>query len=66
MIRDFRGRGIAKALLAHAFADFVRRGYVDAALGVDSESPTGATRLYEAMGMSVDKVILARRRTVEP
>lgn len=66
VLRDFRGRGIAKALLAYAFADFVRRGYTGAALGVDSESPTGATRLYEGMGMSIDKVILARRRTVEP
>lgn len=66
VLRPFRGRGVAKALLWFAFAEFVRRGRTRAALGVDSESPTGATRLYEAVGMSVDKVILAQQQTVAP
>lgn len=49
--RPWRGRGLGKALLLHAFADFRRRGLERCALGVDAASPTGATRLYEGVGM---------------
>jgi ribosomal protein S18 acetylase RimI-like enzyme len=49
--RDFRGRGLAKLLLATAFAEFARRGWKHAELAVDTESPTGALRLYESAGM---------------
>ena len=49
----WRRRGIAEALLATAFAEFFRRGERRAALGVDAQSPTGATRLYEKAGMHV-------------
>ena len=59
VLREYRGRGVAKALLAEAFAESARRGRTRVGLGVDSESPTGATRLYESMGMFVEKVILA-------
>ena len=48
---DYRRRGIAEALLKTAFAEFFRRGERKVGLGVDAESPTGATRLYERAGM---------------
>jgi len=51
--RPWRGRGIATALLTHAFRAFYGRGKPIVELGVDAESPTGATRLYENAGMSV-------------
>jgi len=41
------------ALLRHAFGAFYARGYRGAGLGVDAESLTGATRLYERAGMRV-------------
>ena len=47
----YRGRGLAKLLLRHAFAEFAARGRTAARLGVDSENPTGALALYEAVGM---------------
>jgi GNAT superfamily N-acetyltransferase len=47
----WRRRGIAEALLRTAFAEFARRGERRVALGVDAESPTGATRLCERLGM---------------
>jgi mycothiol synthase len=50
---EWRRRGIAEALLQAAFAEFFRRGERTVALGVDSQSATGATRLYEKVGMSV-------------
>ncbi|MBA3347446.1 MAG: GNAT family N-acetyltransferase [Actinobacteria bacterium] len=51
--RPWRRRGIAEALLATAFAELYRRGEPRVALGVDAQSPTGATRLYEKAGMHV-------------
>ena len=49
--RAYRRRGIAEALLTTAFAEFYRRGERRIGLGVDAESPTGATRVYERAGM---------------
>lgn len=51
--RSYRRRGIAEALLQAAFREFWRRGERRVALGVDAQSPTGATRLYEKAGMGV-------------
>jgi GNAT superfamily N-acetyltransferase len=52
--RPWRGRGLAKALLHRTFAEFWRRGLTHVTLGVDAESPTGATQLYERVGMRVE------------
>ena len=51
--RQWRGRGLASALLQHSFGAFFERGKPIIELGVDSQSLTGATRLYEKAGMSV-------------
>ena len=51
--RPWRRQGLGMALLLNAFRDFHRRGERRVGLGVDAESPTGATRLYERAGMSV-------------
>jgi mycothiol synthase len=48
--RGFRGRGIAKALIARCLYALKERGMTQAALGVDTENLTGALRLYEGMG----------------
>ncbi len=52
--RPWRGRGFGRALLLHTFGEFFRRGVARVSLGVDSESPTGATKLYESVGMAVE------------
>lgn len=49
----WRRRGLGRALLQESFHRFARRGETKAALGVDGENPTGATRLYERAGMHV-------------
>jgi mycothiol synthase len=51
--RGWRRRGVGLSLLRTAFGEFHRRGIHRAELGVDSENPTGATRLYERAGMHV-------------
>jgi ribosomal protein S18 acetylase RimI-like enzyme len=53
--REWRGRGIGRALLLRVFAAFAERGFERVALGVDSDSPTGAHALYEAVGMRVTR-----------
>ena len=52
--RPWRGRGLGLALLHIAFDEFRRRGLARARLTVDSENPTGATRLYERAGMTTE------------
>ncbi|MCB5275194.1 Mycothiol acetyltransferase [Arthrobacter sp. SO5] len=51
--REFRGRGIAQALLADAMQRFAAAGLDTASLDVDSENPTGALALYTKMGYRV-------------
>jgi ribosomal protein S18 acetylase RimI-like enzyme len=50
--REARGRGIGEALLRHSFVKFYGLGQRGAQLVVDSESSTGANRLYERVGMT--------------
>jgi len=63
---DCRGRGIARALLRHAFAAFSKRGTRTILLAVDAANPTGATRLYESVGMSVVKRFDLWERSMAP
>jgi ribosomal protein S18 acetylase RimI-like enzyme len=51
--RGWRGRGLGLALLQHTFGAFYARGRSTVGLGVDAQSPTGATRLYQRAGMRV-------------
>lgn len=52
--REFRGRGIAGALLQHALAAYRDAGLDEASLDVDSENPTGALGIYERAGFLVE------------
>ena len=53
--KPWRRRGLGLALLQHALREFYARGLSRVSLGVDSENPTGATRLYERAGMHVER-----------
>jgi mycothiol synthase len=52
--RAWRGLGLGRALLLHTFGEFHARGTTRVGLGVDAENATGATTLYERVGMRVD------------
>jgi mycothiol synthase len=52
--RAWRGKGLGRALLLRTFAEFYARGVPRVTLGVDAESPTAATKLYESVGMIVE------------
>ena len=53
--RPWRKRGLGLALLLQAFNEFYQRGDRTVGLGVDAQSLTGATRLYEKAGMRVTR-----------
>jgi len=48
--REWRGRGLASALIAASFQAFEKAGFTHAMIGVDADSPTGAARLYRNLG----------------
>jgi len=53
--RPWRGKGIAKALIARSLRLLKDRGMTEAALGVDTENPSGAVHLYLKTGFKVHK-----------
>ncbi|MGO2140860.1 MAG: GNAT family N-acetyltransferase [Leucobacter sp.] len=50
--RDWRGRGVASALLGHSMRAMRDAGMERATLDVDSDSPTGAHALYARLGFA--------------
>lgn len=60
--RPWRRRGVARALIAASFPLLRARGMTEAALGVDTQNPSGALRLYESCGFRpVSRTIEYRR-----
>lgn len=58
VLRPWRRVGLGKALLQHSFGEFYRRGTRNVGLGVDAQNLSGATRLYERVGMHVVRVYI--------
>jgi mycothiol synthase len=53
VLASHRGRGVGAALLRRSFASFAARGHRRVMLNVDAENVTGATGVYEGVGMRV-------------
>jgi len=53
--RPWRRRGLARALLVQSLHAVRQRGMQEAALGVDTQNPTGALNLYESVGFRAVK-----------
>jgi mycothiol synthase len=60
--RPWRRRGLARALLASSLVAAREGGYTSASLGVDTNSPTGATDLYRSLGFEPEKTFVAWRK----
>lgn len=60
--RPWRRRGLARALLAGSMIGAREAGYTSASLGVDTDSPTGATDLYRSLGFVPVKTYMAWRK----
>ena len=57
---------IALALLQHVFGEFYKRKGYKVGLGVDGQSLTGATRLYEKAGMHIFRQLDAYEKVLRP
>lgn len=62
----WRRRGLGEALLRQAFHDLYAKGRHRIMLGVDAENTTGATRLYERVGMTVSSQDDSYEKALEP
>lgn len=51
--REYRGRGLATALINHSLHAFAAEGMTHALIEVDADSPTGASRLYRSLGFEL-------------
>jgi GNAT superfamily N-acetyltransferase len=63
--RPWRRRGLARALLASSLVGAREAGFTSASLGVDTDSPTGATDLYRSLGFAPDKTFVAWRKPMD-
>ena len=64
--RDWRRRGLGRALLRQAFGEFHRRGRNRVGLVVDSWNRTGAKEFYERAGMRVAREHTRLEKLVQP
>jgi mycothiol synthase len=64
--RAWRKRGLGQAILLRSFAEFYRRGTKTIGLGVDAENPTGATRLYQRVGMYAASEYVTYEKELRP
>jgi ribosomal protein S18 acetylase RimI-like enzyme len=60
--RPWRRRGLARALLSGSLVGAREAGFTSASLGVDTDSPTGATALYESLGFAPARTFTAWRK----
>lgn len=64
--RPWRRQGLALALLHHSFGEFYHRGRKRVGLGVDADSLTGATKLYQKAGMHVARQYDSYEKVLRP
>lgn len=65
-LRAWRGRGVASALISHSLHAFEAAGCTHASIEVDSDNPTGAARLYRALGFEPQNRWVVRQIVVDP
>lgn len=63
-LKEYRGRGIAQALIVRGLQQFRERGMNAAGLDVDGENATGALRLYEKLGYRPIRTVMAYRKAL--
>ncbi len=51
-LAEWRGRGIASAMIIRSLRAFAADGLTHASIGVDSANPTGAAELYRSLGFN--------------
>lgn len=62
--REWRRRGIARALIVRSMHMHKAKGMTEVALGVDTNNPNGALRLYQSLGYEKDKTHITYRKAM--
>lgn len=62
--RPYRGRGLARTVMAASLEAAAKDGFQTSSLGVDSVNPTGALGLYEKLGFQVTHRWTTHRRAL--
>jgi Acetyltransferases len=62
--RQYRRRGLARALMARSFQLQKELGMTETALSVDAQNPNGALQLYEDMGFRVTQTETSYRKAL--
>lgn len=63
--RPWRKQGLAKALIARSLRLLQAQGMTEAGLGVDTQNPNGALRLYESMGYRAHKQFMTFEKPMD-
>jgi mycothiol synthase len=63
-LREWRGKGVGSALLVEALHAYRDAGLTHASIGVDSENPSGAARLYRSLGFEPRQRTIAHQITL--
>lgn len=64
--RPWRRRGLGEALLLQSFCEYFRRDMHTIGLGVNAHNPTGATRLYQKVGMHAASEHITYEKELRP
>lgn len=62
VLGEARGRGVATALIAASLRAFLRAGLTHAAIGVDTDNPSGAHLLYRRLGFQTSQRSVTHER----
>jgi len=63
--REYRRRGIARALIVRSMQMHKALGMDRVALGVDTENPNGALQLYQSLGYQEEKTFITFRKVMD-
>lgn len=62
VLKPFRRRGLAKALISKSMKMFKEMGMEETALGVDTDNQTGALELYQSLGYETERKMTVYRK----
>jgi GNAT superfamily N-acetyltransferase len=65
VVKEWRKKGVATALLQASFNAFVGEGFTHAALGVDTENPNAALKLYTNQGFQPTHRSITSQKAIE-
>ena len=63
--RAWRKRGLARALIVRSMHMHKALGMTEVGLGVDTDSPTGAQKLYQNLGYQKEKTFITYRKPMQ-